>query len=108
MVNIVNAFIRGFERPIMLWLLSFRPRHGYELMKEFKRLTGQKLKPSIVYPFLHWLEKEGFAVSSHTEKGKRRVKCYSLTERGQRLLRNTRSLFNKSIREVIHDLISEE
>jgi len=104
MVNIINAFIRGFEKPIILWLLSRKPRHGYEIIKEFGSITGRKLKPSIVYPFLHWLEKEGYAISKYIEKGKRKVKCYSLTEKGEKLLKNVRTFFSKSIKELIEEL----
>ena len=82
MVNVIDAFIRGLEKPIILWLLSLKPRYGSELIKEFESLTGRKLKPGIVYPFLQWLERDGFAVSRQIMKGKRRLKCYSLTEKG--------------------------
>jgi len=105
MVNIINAFIRGFEKPIILWLLSFKPRYGYELIREFKSLTGRKLKPGIVYPFLQWLEREGFAVSRQIMKGKRRLKCYSLTEKGQDLLKDLRNKLKASVGEVIKEFI---
>ena len=105
MVNIINAFIRGLEKPIILWLLSLKPRYGYELIKEFKSLTGRKLKPGIVYPFLQWLERDGFAVSRQIMKGKRRLKCYSLTEKGQELLKNLRAKFRVSVGGVIKEFI---
>lgn len=108
MVNVVDALIRGFEKPIILLLLSYKPRHGYELIKEFKTITGRKLKPSIVYPFLHWLEKEGLAVSKRVERGKRRLNCYFLTEKGEQLLKNLRGRFSNSIKEVVRDLIKKE
>jgi len=107
MVNVINAFIRGFEKPIILWLLSLRPRHGYELIKEFRRLTGRKLKPSIVYPFLQWLEKEGFAKSELVERGKRRLKRYFLTEKGEELLNNIRKRFSNSIGNIIREFIKK-
>lgn len=106
MVKVNEAFLRGLERPVMLWLLSRKPRHGYELILEFKRLTGRKLKPAMVYPFLRKLEKGGFAVGEWVEKGKRRLRYYSLTKRGERLLRNVQGMFNKSLKEVLMDLIN--
>jgi len=105
MVNVIDAFIRGLEKPIILWLLSLKPRYGYELIKEFKSLTGRKLKPGIVYPFLQWLEREGFAASRQIMKGKRRLKCYSLTEKGQELLKNLRDKLRVSVGEVIKEFI---
>ena len=86
---------------------SHRPRHGYELILEFKRLTGRKLKPSIVYPFLHKLERNGFASGKWVEKGRRRIRYYSLTTKGEDLLRRIRKLFNKPLREVLLDMVSK-
>jgi DNA-binding PadR family transcriptional regulator len=104
MVNAYDAFLRGLEKPVMLWLLSRKPRHGYELILEFKKLTGRKLKPSIVYPFLHKLEKEGFAASKWIGKGKRKIKCYSLTSNGEKLLKRVREIFSKPLKEILTDL----
>lgn len=106
MVKVHDALLRGLGRPVMLWLLSHGPRHGYELIIEFKRLTGRKLKPAMVYPFLRKLEKDGFAVSEWVEKGKRKLRYYSLTKRGEGLLRKVRETFNKPLKEVLMDLIN--
>ena len=86
MVDVVDAFLRGFERPLIVWLLAPGPKNGYELMKEAKRLTGRTLKPSVVYPFLYWLEEKGFAVSDLMKKGRRELRFYRLTDKGKGLL----------------------
>jgi len=107
MVNVPDAFMRGLEKPIILWLLSRKPRHGYELIREFKKLTGRRLKPSIVHPFLHKLEKEGFAVARWIEMGKRRIRYYSLTNNGENLLKKVREIFNRPVKEVFMDFIDK-
>jgi PadR family transcriptional regulator PadR len=107
MVKIGDAFIRSLEKPIILWLLSHKPRHGYELIAEFKRLTGRTLKPSIVYPFLHRLEKEGFASSQWAIKGKRKIRHYALTKNGEELLRKVRETFTKPFKEFLLEIIGE-
>jgi len=107
MVNIVDSFVHGLEKPLIVWLLSNRPRHGYELMKELRKFTGQKLKPATVYPFLQWLEDEGFAVSERVKRHGRKLKCYRLTKKGEDLLTKLRDLFNKPIKELITDLLGE-
>jgi len=104
--DFVHAFLRGLNRPIILWLLSVEPRSGYGLIKDFKRLTGQKLKPGIVYPFLHRLERGDFVVSNWIEKGKRKVKYYSLTKKGENLLDRIRDFFSMPIRELVIDLLA--
>jgi len=105
MVNIVDSFIHSFDKPVMLWLLSRRRRHGYELIREVTKLTGHKLKPSMVYPFLHWLDKEGFATSEWVKNGKRKLRYYSLTMKGKSLLNKMRNFFGKPIREMIMDFL---
>ncbi|MBS7646464.1 PadR family transcriptional regulator [Candidatus Bathyarchaeota archaeon] len=108
MVRISDAFLRSLEKPVILWLLSHKPRHGYELISEFKKLTGRTLKPSIVYPFLHRLEMEGFASSQWTLKGNRKIKHYTLTKKGEELLQKMRETFTKTAKEFLVELIGEK
>ncbi|MBS7636364.1 PadR family transcriptional regulator [Candidatus Bathyarchaeota archaeon] len=105
MAKIGDVFLRSLEKPIILWLLARKPRYGYELIVEFKRLTGRKLKPSMVYPFLHRLEEKGFASAHWVTKGKRRIKHYSLTKNGEDLLKKVKSIFAKHVKEVLVNLI---
>jgi DNA-binding PadR family transcriptional regulator len=108
MVKVSNIFLRGLEKPIILWLLAHKPRHGYELIVEFKRLTGRKLKPSIVYPFLHKLERGGFASAEWIVKGKKRIRHYSLTKNGEDLLCKFKEIFSKPVKQVLLDLIEKD
>jgi DNA-binding PadR family transcriptional regulator len=108
MVDAINAFLRGLERPLILWLISQGPKHGYELIKEAKRLTGQKLKPGTLYPLLYWLEDEGFVAGEWIRKGRRELRFYRLTEKGKGLLLKVHELFRKPIRGVIADLLSAQ
>jgi len=108
MVDVVNAFLRGLERPLILWLISQGPRHGYELIKEVKRLTGQKLKPGTLYPLLYWLEDEGFVVGEWIKRGQRELRCYRLTEKGKGTLLKVHELFSNPFRGLIVDLLGEQ
>jgi DNA-binding PadR family transcriptional regulator len=107
MVDVITAFLRGLEKPLILWLLSQRPRHGYELIKEIKRLTGKNLKPGTLYPLLHWLEAEGFIAGKWIKRGQRGLRCYRLTKKGEALLLNLRAFFSNPIRGLIIDLLNE-
>ena len=98
MVEIVKSFLNGLNIVVILWLLSVKPRHGYEIIKEIKRLTGVSLNPGVVYLFLHRLEEEGLALSRRvTEKNKAR-RCYFLTAKGKRLFNRLKSLFKNRLR----------
>jgi DNA-binding PadR family transcriptional regulator len=108
MVDTVSAFQRGLERPLVLWLISKGPMHGYEIIKEVKRLTGRRLKPATLYPLLNRLEAEGFLVSELIEKNRRKLRCYRLTEKGKTFLAKMFDLFKLPIRRVIADLLGEQ
>ncbi|MBS7637397.1 PadR family transcriptional regulator [Candidatus Bathyarchaeota archaeon] len=107
MVQIYQSFLRSLHGPIILWLLSLSPRHGYGIIKEIKKLTGGGAGSNTVYPYLHRLEKEGFIVGEWVEMGGRRVKRYSLTKRGEALLMRIREFFGRQIRELITYLLHE-
>jgi len=59
----------------------------------------------MVYPFLHWLEEKDFAVSEWVVEGKRRIKYYSLTKKGEALLSKLRDFFQRPISEVLTSLL---
>lgn len=107
-MKISDGFLRGLEKPIILWLLFHKPRHGYEIILEFKKLTGRKLKPSIVYPFLHRLELEGFANGQWVLNGKRKIKYYSLTKSGEELLQKVRKIFTQPVQEIFLELFEKK
>jgi DNA-binding PadR family transcriptional regulator len=76
------AFFRSGEvRLALLSLLSERPAHGYELMRQLEERSGRLYRASAgtVYPVLQQLQDEGM-VSVDDQDGK---KVYSLTDAGR-------------------------
>ena len=104
----VKAIIRGMSRSIILWLVNQKPMSGYSIVKEMKRLTGQNIHSGIVYPLLYELEENGLIVGEWSQKGRRRIKHYTITEKGKKLLSKIRELFEMPVKEVLKDLIGEE
>ncbi|MFI1017679.1 PadR family transcriptional regulator [Streptomyces sp. NPDC020965] len=72
---------RGDVRASILALLTDRPMHGYEMIREIGERSGGAWKPSpgSVYPTLQLLEDEGL-ITSASEGGK---KLFTLTESGR-------------------------
>lgn len=108
MVDAVCAFQRGLDRPLILWLISKGPVHGYEINKEVNRLTGRCLKPATLYPLLNKLGADGFLVSDLMEKGHRKIRRYRLTTKGQNFLAKTSELFKLPMRRIIADLMGKQ
>lgn len=105
--DLIRATVRGFSRVVILWLVSQKPMSGYKLVKEMKRLTGQNFHPGIIYPLLYELEKKDFIVGEWTQRGRRRIKHYSITDKGTKLLDRLRQLFEMPVKEVLKDFIGE-
>ncbi|TYQ26891.1 PadR family transcriptional regulator [Pseudanabaena sp. UWO310] len=75
---------RGDIKFILLALLSERPMHGYELIKELEARGGgfRRLSAGSVYPALQMMEEGGYLTSEQID-GKR---IYTITENGRQFL----------------------
>ncbi|GAA2059292.1 PadR family transcriptional regulator [Leifsonia soli] len=72
---------RGDVRAAVLSLLSEKPMHGYQIIREIEERSGGSWKPSAgsVYPTLQLLADEGL-ISAEESNGR---KTYALTEAGR-------------------------
>jgi DNA-binding PadR family transcriptional regulator len=80
-----RRFFRHGELPlVLLALLAERPRHGYEIMAELKRLFGPRYRPSpgSVYPAIEALHAEGL-VDGQTHGGRT---TYRVTPAGEQAI----------------------
>lgn len=75
---------RGDIKFILLGLLSERPQHGYELMKELEARRGgfRRPSPGSVYPTLQMLEEGGYLTSEEVDD----KRVYAITESGRQFL----------------------
>jgi PadR family transcriptional regulator PadR len=79
---------KGYIRIVVLVLLSKKPYHGYEIMREIKERTGGFLKPTAggIYPILQDLEQSGYIEGEWDLQKKRKRKTYRITESGRPIL----------------------
>jgi DNA-binding PadR family transcriptional regulator len=98
---------KGYIRIALLILVSKRPYHGYEMMKEVEDRTEGFWRPTAggVYPILQNLEKAGYITGKWNDK-KRKRKNYRITEAGKLIL--DRALLKHSqIAESMNSLFAE-
>lgn len=86
----------------LLWLLSKKPAHGYELMKTLNAIKKTKVTQSTLYPALSALEKKGL-VQSGKASGARGKKVYSLTGSGKRVMKQNCAEFVGIFKGIIAD-----
>ena len=88
-LSYAHELLRGVVEPLLLFLISEFPIHGYQIAKELeKRSQGYfKLTESTVYSALRRLEGKGLVLSwwQRVTQGQRR-RCYELTEKGRQIL----------------------
>lgn len=72
-------------RSSIILLLSEKPLHGYGIMKQVEERIGKPVNPSLLYPFLKKLEKNGLVKSTRKPVGQKQKKVYELTAAGKEL-----------------------
>jgi PadR family transcriptional regulator len=83
----VRARVERFAEPAVLLLLRERPAHGYELLEELPKLTGERVDMGNLYRFLRLLEAEGIVHSEwHDDLPGPSKRTYGLTDEGRALL----------------------
>ena len=93
-----GEMLKGHLDMIVLAALAAGPAHGYAVIEEIKRRSGEafNLPEGTVYPVLHRLEAAGLLSSRwHTAESGRRRRVYALTKRGSRSLADQRALWQK-------------
>jgi DNA-binding PadR family transcriptional regulator len=105
---------KGYIRIATLILLSKKPHHGYEIMKEIKERTRGFWKPTAggIYPILKSLKESGYIKGEWDAETGRRKKIYVITDAGRNVLKRAiskenqlaatmRSLFEEYIKSVL-------
>ncbi len=78
-----KVFLREIFSVLLLWLISKKEVHGYELMKMLDDDGGfAMVASSKIYPLLAKLTKKGLISSKKRMQGKRVRKSYSITSKG--------------------------
>jgi PadR family transcriptional regulator PadR len=105
--ELIQATIRGLSRSIILWLLDQKRMSGYMITKELKKITGQQYTSGGVYPILYELEERELITGEWEQRGRRRIKYYSISEEGKKVLNHIRGLLEKPVRVVLHDFLGK-
>lgn len=84
--------IKGALPLLILHVLSYGDRHGYEINMLICSLSDGELcyKEGTLYPTLHQLEKDGFVSSYRDENDGRRRRYYTITQDGRGSLSDSR------------------
>jgi transcriptional regulator len=93
-----GEMLKGHLDMIVLAALAAGPAHGYAVIEEIKRRSGEAfaLPEGTVYPALHRLEHAGLLSSRWVTAGSgRRRRVYALTRQGGRALAEQRAVWER-------------
>lgn len=113
--KIIKGFMRGFGKTMILWMIYKEKLHGYEIMNklnEFYSLENvhEQIKPpgpSLVYPILHDLEKKGLIEGTWEHHGKRKIKYYEITPKGEATVIKIKYIVEEHISKIWENFWSE-
>lgn len=97
--------LSNVNRLYTVLLLESGEKHGYQLIKDIEKITGNKPTTSHIYPFLEKLTDKG--VATVEEKGDRGKKVYQLTEDGEDLVKEQLDAFGEILNAAIQGEIEE-
>lgn len=97
--------LSNVNRLYTVLLLESEERHGYQIIKDIEKITGNKPTTSHIYPFLEELRKKDLV--NVEEKGDRGKKVYHLTEDGEKLVNEQLDSFGKMLHAAIEGRIDE-
>ena len=99
--------LKGHLDMIVLSALSSGPAHGYAVIEEIRRRSGEafNLPEGTIYPALHRLQQAGLLSSRWvTAESGRRRRVYALTRSGTRALSDQRAVW-RQFSDAIHALL---
>jgi len=94
----------GLLQMQILWILSRKSTHGYDMMKQLNLIKSTKITQGTLYPSLQKLEKLKLI---KREKNDRKV-IYHITSEGKMIMRDVCSDFCRTFYGVFQDFVCEK
>jgi len=103
-----KSLLSDFNRLYILVLLCQGPTHGYQIITQFQANLQKNISPSIVYPFLARLEKNGYITHTTAIIGEKHRKTYQLTPKGQDFCHTLFKLFTAIFAPAFETISSQQ
>ena len=91
----------GLLQMQILWILSRKPSHGYEMMKDLNVIKSTKITQGTLYPTLKRLVE--LKMIEIDEDGTRKV--YHITEKGKKTMDKACTDFTRTFFGIFHDYV---
>ncbi len=102
-----TKYLTSLTKFYTLALLSQKPRHGYEIMREVEERIGKKPSTGQIYPLLEEFEENGLVKSKEKEVKSRTRTVYELTDKGDQIFSDVLKKFYNLIHEILDPWLEE-
>jgi DNA-binding PadR family transcriptional regulator len=89
----------------ILSALREKEMHGYELITRLAAAMGKKPSASQIYPVMKKMQASGFVTVRTKTTGKKKIKIYKITTKGNKLFTELNDRFENIITSVLKDRI---
>lgn len=100
-------YLTSLTKFYTLALLSQKPRHGYEIIKEVGERIGKKPSTGQIYPLLEEFEDDGLVVSENKDVKGRTRKVYKITDKGEETFSEVLNRFYSLVHELLDPWLVE-
>lgn len=100
---LITDLKKGSAEFLILSLIRYEPRHGYEISKLIESRSGGvvQFQVSSLYPLLYRMERRGWIRGRWVEKaGQRRRRYYSITAAGREIVETQRESWLEFVRAI--------
>lgn len=89
----------------LLWLISKRKLHGYQIIKLLEKEGIRSMGASRLYPLLNNMLHNGWISQIETKTGKRTRKIYVITNEGKKVLNEGKKLFRGLLGQFVREML---
>ena len=91
----------GMLQMQILWLISHKPRHGYELMKDLTLIKKTKVGQGTLYPALQKMEKQKLIKGVDDDN----KIVYTITDKGKKIMEEACADFSRTFFGIFQDFV---
>lgn len=102
--RVVSDIDLGILQMQILWILSRKSSHGYNMMKDLNKIKSSKVTQGTLYPTLNKLVNHGLV---KREKNGRKI-VYHITDKGKNTMKTTCTDFCRTFYGIYQDFVCTE
>ncbi len=90
----------------LLWIISKKERHGYEMMKLLEKEGIHAMGPNRLYPMLNQMLSNRLIIRKVRKTGRRVRKVYVVSAKGKKMLLEGKKMFRGLLGDFVREMLA--